>query len=298
MLTDILQNIVRPLSGRSLAELVSLSAICHLLAFLVINFAAWFFPNPLPPPSTSVEIVTERQLQQRLAQSKTPPKKELKLESAKPAEKKEEEKKEEIPKESPTETPKETPKESPTETPKESAKKTPKESVKKEPASKVEQPKQTDTSDPIEDILSSLEEDANNEEQGSESSFDESLEEALSDDAAAAPFLSSEQILTASELAAFRKHIFGCWSPPIGAPSLENLVVDLDLTLDQNAYVIEVRVIDKSRMSRDPFFRSAAEAALRTLSNSACSPLKLPLHKHSLWQRTILRFDPRHLFGL
>ena len=282
MLTDIFQNIARLLSRRSLAELVSLSAICHLLAFLVINFVAWFFPNPLPPLSTSVEIITERQLQQRLAQSKTPPKKELKLESAKPAEKKEEEKKEE--------TPKESPKESPTATPKKSA--------KKEPASKVEQPKQKDTSDPIEDILSSLEEDATSEEQDSESSFDESLEEALSDDISAAPFLSSEQILTASELAAFRKHIFGCWSPPIGAPSLENLVVDLDLTLDQNAYVIEVRVIDKSRMSRDPFFRSAAEAALRTLSNSACSPLKLPLHKHSLWQRTILRFDPRHLFGL
>lgn len=291
-IADIFRNLTRPLSTRSLAELVALSALCHLLAFLAINFTAWLFPRDFTPITASVEIVTEQQLQQRLqaslSRSKTSPQKKVKLENTKAPEKKEEQEKKEK-----KELPKETPKRA---------------------ASKVEQPKppdstdkNSDSSDPIEDILSSLEEDsASEDEQKPEASFEESLEEALAEtpsdesleDTSEPLLLSSEQILTASELAAFRKHIFACWSPPIGAPSLENLVVDLDLTLDQNAYVIEVRVIDKSRMSRDPFFRSAAEAALRTLSDGACSPLKLPLSKYPLWERTILRFDPRRLFGL
>ncbi len=222
------------------------------------------------------------------------------LESAKPKEDKEKEEKEE--KKEIKESPKKTALKkiaSKKASPKKAIRKTTVKTNKKSPKSAD---KSTDSSDPIEDILASLEEETSSDDgQSSEPSFDASLEEALSEespDSSEPQFLSSEQILTASELAAFRKHIFACWSPPIGAPSLENLVVDLDLTLDENAYVIEVRVIDRSRMSRDPFFRSAAESALRTLSDSACSPLKLPLGKYALWERTILRFDPRRLFGL
>ena len=130
-----------------------------------------------------------------------------------------------------------------------------------------------------------------------EATLDESLDEALAESEAEPSFLTSESVLTAGELAAFRRHITRCWNPPIGAPALENLVVDLLLTLDGQAYVVDALVMNRARMTSDPFFRSAAEAALRTLSDKACSPLRLPLEKHALWKKTILRFDPRSLFG-
>jgi hypothetical protein len=49
-------------------------------------------------------------------------------------------------------------------------------------------------------------------------------------------------------------------------------------------------------MKSDPFFRSAAESALRAVLNPRCNPLRLPPEKYEQWQTMTLNFDPREMF--
>jgi hypothetical protein len=45
----------------------------------------------------------------------------------------------------------------------------------------------------------------------------------------------------------------------------------------------------------DPFYRSAAESALRAVLNPQCSPLKLPPEKFDQWKTLELTFNPKDL---
>ena len=55
-------------------------------------------------------------------------------------------------------------------------------------------------------------------------------------------------------------------------------------------------IADTSRMG-DPFFRTAAESALRAVLNPRCNPLKVPPRKYETWKSVTLSFDPRDMFG-
>ena len=50
-------------------------------------------------------------------------------------------------------------------------------------------------------------------------------------------------------------------------------------------------------MTADPFFRSAAESALRAVLNRRCQPFKLPPEKYDIWKLMILSFNPKEMFG-
>jgi hypothetical protein len=45
----------------------------------------------------------------------------------------------------------------------------------------------------------------------------------------------------------------------------------------------------------DPFYRAAAESALRAVLNPQCSPLKLPPDKYEQWKILELTFNPKDL---
>ena len=282
--------LLRPFDERSMTETLALSALAHAVLFFAGTIVAWLLPRYIEPfPSTRVEIVSEAELQQQLkayrATSKTTPRQATQPQQQEPQ------------KEKPSPSTKQrAPVQeqaraagvSTTTKPPQPSLKT-QEQTREQTQTKADDATQDET---IEGLLTSLEE-ASDE----EATLDESLDEALAGSETEASFLTSESVLTPSELQAFRRHITRCWNPPVGAPALENLVVDLLLTLDEQAYVVDALVIDRARMTSDPFFRSAAESALRTLSDKACSPLRLPLEKHALWKKTILRFDPRSLLG-
>ena len=281
--------LLRPFDERSMTETLAFSALVHAVLFFAGTIVAWLLPRYIEPfPSTRVEIVSEAELQQRLkayrTTSKTNPRPATQPQQQEPQ------------KEEPSPSPSPSAKQNAPVQEQERAAvstttKPPQPSLKtqEQTQTKADDAKQDET---IEGLLTSLEE-ASDE----EATLDESLDEALAGSETEASFLTSESVLTPSELQAFRRHITRCWNPPVGAPALENLVVDLLLTLDEQAYVVDALVIDRARMTSDPFFRSAAESALRTLSDKACSPLRLPLEKHALWKKTILRFDPRSLLG-
>jgi len=101
--------------------------------------------------------------------------------------------------------------------------------------------------------------------------------------------------LSISEEDALRRQIEQCWNPPIGARDARSLVVDIKITVNQDRTVQSAEVVDKSRMSSDPFYRAAAEAALRAVNNPRCSPLQVPEGKYDQWKTIDFTFDPRDM---
>ncbi len=103
--------------------------------------------------------------------------------------------------------------------------------------------------------------------------------------------------MSMSEIDALRRQIERCWNPPVGAPEAENLVVEVKLTINRDGSVRHIQIVDTARMSRDSFYRAAADSVVRAIKSPNCTPLRLPLDKYDLWKDTTLRFDPRELVG-
>jgi hypothetical protein len=103
--------------------------------------------------------------------------------------------------------------------------------------------------------------------------------------------------LSISELDAIRDQIADCWLVPAGAKNAEDLIVDIFVRMNPDGTVRAADIKDKGRMRTDPFFRTAAESAIRALRNPRCSPLRLPLDKYELWKTFTIGFNPRDLLG-
>jgi len=105
----------------------------------------------------------------------------------------------------------------------------------------------------------------------------------------------TEGQLTLSEMDAIRAQIAQCWNIPAGARDAKELVVELSVEMNPDATVRIARVIDQARMTTDPFFRSAAESAMRAVLNPRCSPLRLPREKYDTWKSFTLNFNPKEM---
>lgn len=104
------------------------------------------------------------------------------------------------------------------------------------------------------------------------------------------------QVITADELSAVRKQLTTCWNLLPGARNADKLAVELRIKVFPDRMVQSVEVIDTSRYKIDPFFRAAADNAVRAVRNPACNPLNLPVNKYALWKDIIFNFDPRGMF--
>jgi outer membrane biosynthesis protein TonB len=100
--------------------------------------------------------------------------------------------------------------------------------------------------------------------------------------------------LARSEMDAIRDHIRPCWNFPAGAKNAEELFVLIDVQMNPDATVREARISSSSQLS-DPYYRSAAESALRAVLNCGRQPLPLSPEKYNTWKSMTLRFDPRDL---
>ncbi len=105
------------------------------------------------------------------------------------------------------------------------------------------------------------------------------------------------QPLTLSEVDALRARIEDCWNLPAGARYAEDLVVTIRIFLNQDGSLRDApRIVDEGRLAGDPFFRAAAESAVRAVRK--CQPFKmLPLAKYSRWREIELTFDPSRMLG-
>jgi hypothetical protein len=111
------------------------------------------------------------------------------------------------------------------------------------------------------------------------------------------PASNSNQPLTLSELDAIRSQIAQCWNMPVGARDAQNLIVDLHVDMNPDGTVRNAVIVDQSRMYTDPFYRAAAESALRAMLNPRCSPLRLPLDKFETWKTFTISFNPKDMLS-
>ena len=102
--------------------------------------------------------------------------------------------------------------------------------------------------------------------------------------------------LAISEIDLVRQQIEKCWSLPAGAREAQNLSIKIKMAMNPDGTVRHARILDLSRLHGDPFFRAAAESALRAVLNPRCNPLKLPPEKYQHWQNMVLIFDPSQMF--
>ena len=108
----------------------------------------------------------------------------------------------------------------------------------------------------------------------------------------------NQSLATADLADALKSQIYRCWSPPVGAPNANDLVVDFDLQLNPDGTVMGRPQLSASSAAAmgNPYTRAAAEAANRAIYQ--CAPYKLPAQRYSDWKQiSPLRFDPREMMG-
>lgn len=102
--------------------------------------------------------------------------------------------------------------------------------------------------------------------------------------------------MTADLADALKSQIYQCWSPPVGAPNANDLVVDFDLRLNPDGTVASASSPSLSNGNPNPYNRAAASAGEAAIFK--CQPYKLPADRYSQWAEiNPLRFDPRQMMN-
>jgi hypothetical protein len=101
-------------------------------------------------------------------------------------------------------------------------------------------------------------------------------------------------VLTQSELDAVRQQIAQCWNVPVGVKEAESLNVVIYLSMNPDGSVRDARI--QGGTMNHPMYQIAAESALRAIRNPQCNPLRLPLHRYSVWKEFTFTFDPKDMF--
>jgi len=111
--------------------------------------------------------------------------------------------------------------------------------------------------------------------------------------------IGEQTAMTADLQDALRSQVQPCWSPPVGAPHPERLVVSFDLFLNSDGSVAQppqLTADSQTAVARDPFVKAAADAARRAIYT--CSPYKLPADRYQEWREiNPFIFDPRQMLG-
>lgn len=104
--------------------------------------------------------------------------------------------------------------------------------------------------------------------------------------------------MTADLADALQSQIYRCWSPPVGAPNADDVIVEYALHLNPDGTVGSLALLPGSaaRAATNSYTRAAAEAASRAVYR--CAPYRLPAKDYALWRNiNPLHFDPRQLMG-
>jgi outer membrane biosynthesis protein TonB len=126
-------------------------------------------------------------------------------------------------------------------------------------------------------------------------SFDEQVAKALA--SRTAPGFNPSLPITATEIDLVRRQIEACWNVPAGARDAAELIIHIRVEMNPDGTPRMASVVEEDRMRGDPFFRAAAESALRAVLNPRCHPFKLPADKYERWRTMTLVFNPREMLG-
>jgi hypothetical protein len=104
--------------------------------------------------------------------------------------------------------------------------------------------------------------------------------------------------MTADLKSALQSQIAQCWSPPVGAPHPEQLVVNYELFLNQDGSVAQPPQLAANSAAAEqgnPFMRAAVESARRAIYT--CAPYKLPADRYGQWRDITFTFNPADMVG-
>jgi outer membrane biosynthesis protein TonB len=108
----------------------------------------------------------------------------------------------------------------------------------------------------------------------------------------------AQTALTASEMDALKGRLGKCWNVPVGAPDPAALVFRVKFNLNEDGTVAaRPELLDRGGLG-DPYFRAAADAAIRAIQ--ICGPYDLPPEKYAGefgWNEITVEFDPRKMAG-
>lgn len=97
--------------------------------------------------------------------------------------------------------------------------------------------------------------------------------------------------LSITEIQSIQSQLHACWNVPAGARGVEDMKIQVHISLRQDGTVSRVELSDLSRYKSDSFYRAVADSATRAVHS--CSPLKgLPVIKYNTWKEIEFVFDP------
>lgn len=102
--------------------------------------------------------------------------------------------------------------------------------------------------------------------------------------------------LSMSEMDSIRYQIQKNWSIPAGARDAHEMRVTLRIQLSPDGTVIDVSVVNATRMQTDPFFRTMAESTVRAVLLTG-QIKNLSPEKYHLWRDMRINFDPSEMIG-
>jgi hypothetical protein len=110
--------------------------------------------------------------------------------------------------------------------------------------------------------------------------------------------IGDQSAMTADLRTMLQSEIYRCWSPPVGAPRPEKLIVAYELFLNRDGSVAQPPQLTADSAvaaAGDPYMRAAAEAARRAIYT--CAPYTLPANRYNQWHDVTFVFDPRDMMG-
>lgn len=165
--------------------------------------------------------------------------------------------------------------------------------IKEKEKPKKEEKKEETKEDPLDAILKSMKNTASKETKSSKSSETKSESSSGANRSNRFDPNSPEAV---SIRDAIQSQVYRCWNVPAGARNAEELLIPLQIDYDAQGNPLKV-VLDKKAQSRygsDPFFRAAADSAIRAVKR--CAPLQnLPAESFNIWQYVDMNFNPRDM---
>jgi hypothetical protein len=107
-----------------------------------------------------------------------------------------------------------------------------------------------------------------------------------------------QSAMTADLRAILKSEIYRCWSPPVGSPHPEKLIVKFQLFLRRDGSVAQTPQLaadSAAAVMRDPYMRAAADAAQRAIY--MCAPYSLPADRYNDWRDVQFTFYPADVLG-
>lgn len=103
----------------------------------------------------------------------------------------------------------------------------------------------------------------------------------------------AQSAMTMSEIDALRSQMSKCWNMPAGAPDPTALILRVRVFFNEDGTVASApQLVDQGRLG-DPYFRAAADAAIRAVH--MCGPYNLPPEKYASWNEVVITFDPSQM---